>query len=299
MPGDVPDNLPSIDGQEANSNAARLEVRSRVERGEMTLADAEQWAKKLGLQPFAMRPATSTFDPMSVQWWTPLQTAVWIAYHDVEEVRNVSTEFRQHWPVWRAVHTPASRELLRRGSKEYRRGWQIGQARPASFDSFADPDERILEGLFPRDEQSSNADLDKIEQARAELRQALMAGKVRATGIVDGGRRRGVVLSMEWINLTFALNAADVVHHQQGLAYTAVRIDRAAIVKQWPVITPDGAAVLAAFREYVKTNGPPITQRQAVKIAKDIGAKLPRIAVIKLVNVPEFKGKQGRRKKTP
>jgi hypothetical protein len=312
MSADAPDPLPHINGHEAKS--AREEVLSRVAHGEMTPIEAEQWATDRGLQPFVTRPASSTFDPMALQRWTPLQAVVWIAYRDVEEVRNVSTEFRQHWTVWRPntsalalqaidlarIHRKLDGHVLEKQEQARLEDWHVELARPATFASFLDVDLRVTDGLAPHEDKPlTAAEFGKFEAACDALRQALANAEIQSIGIVAGRSCRSEIPSMAWIDLTFARDAADVAHSDHGLTYTGVRIDRAAIMERWPVITPHQAALDAALLEAAEANGGIITYKQAEDIAKQLGANMPRTALRNMVNDLGIKGTQGRRRNMP
>jgi hypothetical protein len=58
--------------------------------------DIEQHALRLG---YRLGPDPS-FDPMSLDYWTPVQAIAWIGF-DIDTVRVVSTEARRKWLRWK------------------------------------------------------------------------------------------------------------------------------------------------------------------------------------------------------
>ena len=276
MPTNSPEGPPHVDGHgTANDIEAQTErVLSRVERGEMTKEDAEGWAKEHDLPPFTGRPDPSTFDPMSSPSWTPLQAVAWIACRDIEEVRNVSSEFRRHWRIWLPGPSPVSASylllLLGAGmTPESLGGSHIEQLPPASFDTFCDPKQRVAEGFAPHEERSSgDAECGKIEQARHELWQALATGKIAATGFIGEAQRRSDIPKIDWTDLTFTLDAPDVVHNLHGLTCTNVRIDSQDILKLWPPLTNRLHRLL---REAAERSGSQLKVEEAVKIVCESG----------------------------
>ena len=299
---------PANDIQKAKSKARKAkQILSRVQRGELTPADAESLAKNKGLPPFSKRPDPAIFDPASSLSWTPLQSVAWIAYRDLEEVRNVSTEFRKHWFIWRS--TPRISELMllqthrriqqRAVNKEEEtrvQNWRIELAGPASFEAFADPRQRLLMGLKPREAPLSiGAEFRKIESARATLWQALTTKDICATGLLDGDRHRSVIPAIEWNDLTFAPDAPDTLYNGQGLAYKKVLLDRSEVLELWQDRQRPGDVLLEAARRSSGT----LTQKVAVKIARETGVYSSRQDVRDELRRLGIAGKQGRRKKPP
>ena len=72
-----------------------------VHDAEMTPEQAEAWAKQRGLPSFTKRPEFSIYDPLKDPIWTILQTYCWIAFRDLERLRDVSPRFRSCWRGWR------------------------------------------------------------------------------------------------------------------------------------------------------------------------------------------------------
>jgi hypothetical protein len=277
MPTNSPKEPPHVDshGTANDIEAQTEEVLSRVESGGMTTDAAEGWANARGLPRFTGRPDPSTFDPMSAPSWTPLQAVAWIAYRDVEEVRNVSTEFRQHWFLWHP-YTSALAASLRRLMSDLRlepegsdQGWHIEKVSQPSFYSFVDPEQRALEGLAAQEEQSSSGDKgSRADQARDELWQALTTGKICATGFIGEAQGRSAIPPIEWTDLTFAFNAPDVVQNLHGLTCTAVSINSQDILKLWPPLTNRLHHLL---RQAAERSGGQLKVEDAMKIVRESG----------------------------
>jgi hypothetical protein len=294
----MPDQLPPRSSQVSRNEGSKQaeEIIARVQRGDITPDDAEQLAKKHGLPPFAGRPPSSTFDPMSSPTWTPLQAIAWIAFRDVDEVRNASPEFRQHCYVWLpgpSSLTPSFLLLARnRGKKSV--GWHMEQMGPPSFSSLADPGQRALEGLATHADKSlGDATTDKVNRAHDDLWAALVTGEIRATGFVGESRQRSVIRSIEWNDLTLDVDADDVVYGHRGLICERVRVNREAILRQWPN-EPTLESVLR--REAKSRKDGRLTQKDAIKIARHAGVYSTREDVRNALSRDELGGKQGRKK---
>ncbi len=283
-------------GAASDAEAQTEEVLSRVERGELTTDAAEGWAKERRRPPFTGRPDPSTFDPRSSLRWTPLQAVAWIAYRDDEEVRNVSTEFRQHWFVWLPGPSPVSASylllLLGAGmTPESLDGSHIEQLPPASFETFCDPKQRVAGGLAAQEEQSSSGDKgSKADQARDELWSALNKREIRATGFIDGRRQRSVIPAIEWNDLEFAPHAPDVVCNRHGLTYKDVRIKSDEILTRWQVRTDYDDPL----REAARLNGGILTRNDAKKILQERQVHLSQRKLAKTLERLKIAAEPGR-----
>jgi hypothetical protein len=84
----------------------RDDLITKVQRGEMTPADAESEAKRLGLRSLASEPDPNDYDPMREPFWTLPMAVAWIAYRTQNAVRNWWDEYRKecwdwHFREWR------------------------------------------------------------------------------------------------------------------------------------------------------------------------------------------------------
>lgn len=66
----------------------RAELIGKAETGQLSVADAETEALRLNLGSLASVPAPDAFDPArEVHWSLPMAVA-WIAYRDIQKVRE-------------------------------------------------------------------------------------------------------------------------------------------------------------------------------------------------------------------
>lgn len=214
------------DGKITSENARRPEeILALVRLGKMTPNEAESWAEREGMPPIAGRPDPSAFDPMTRPSWTPLQAVAWIAYRDVEKVRDASAEFRAQWSVWREVAEPDD------DWTQPKRGSWLEPVPAASFlESFDD---------------------DALAEAKeADLIASLIAGDVTCSGFMNSGGQRVIVPPIQWNDLKFHFGADDValVSMWQStpiasvVHYTDLLIERERVLKLWPAQPPENVA---------------------------------------------------------
>ena len=156
-----------------------------VQHGEMTPADAESEAKRLGLGPFASEPDPNDYSPMREPFWTLPMTVAWIAYRTEDAVRNWWDEYRKEC-FW------------------YFQEWRVG------------PDGPVYQGHFLK--RRSNATLVRLQMADAKrdvahpmsvaeaidvLWQALRSGDLDASGIDEDTGQRVPIPAQQWHDLTW------------------------------------------------------------------------------------------------
>ena len=76
----------------------RGDIADRALRGQITPAQAEAEAKKIGAKPFATKPSPDAFDPMQVAYWDIAMVWAWLASGSADEVREVWNDYRKE--VW-------------------------------------------------------------------------------------------------------------------------------------------------------------------------------------------------------
>jgi hypothetical protein len=92
------ENAPYI--RQAFTPSERDYIIDRVGRGEITREQAEAEAEKIGVGPLASKPDPSTFDPMREAYWSLPMALIWLETESVDEVREVSNDYRRkvwHW----------------------------------------------------------------------------------------------------------------------------------------------------------------------------------------------------------
>jgi hypothetical protein len=75
----------------------RADVLGLALKGLWTAERAEAWAERRGFVPFTERPDPASYDPQEELNWTLPMALIWIATHDINEVREA-------WPEWLNSH---------------------------------------------------------------------------------------------------------------------------------------------------------------------------------------------------
>ena len=127
------------------------------------------------------------------------QAVAWIAYRDVERVRDVTQAFRDHWRIWRdpgpfILFEGATISGCDMGQKDLPkfRGWDLALVPPASFAE-----------LFREENKKS-------VQAAKELQARLISGAIVASGFKDWSGSRVVIPALEWHEMCFDPHSADL-----------------------------------------------------------------------------------------
>ena len=126
--------MESISGDESITverlEALRNELITKAGQGEISAEQAEAEARAGGLPPLASEPHPSKHDPMAQTRWSLLQAIAWIAWRDLDLVREQNSEYRgrcTHW-VLQEWDQP-----IKGGTKFTRRkGWFLEPWRPSS-----------------------------------------------------------------------------------------------------------------------------------------------------------------------
>jgi len=149
----------------------RADVLGLVLKGEWTPDRAEDWAKRLGLPPFAEKPDAAFYDPIKELNWTLCMALIWVASREIDEVREA-------WPEWWEAHsTWREFELHRRPC------WSLGPPRR--------PEDYSRYDGYPVDPRTA------IKQLWRELQ----TGAIVATGVSKSEGFRRVVRPEEWSDL--------------------------------------------------------------------------------------------------
>lgn len=84
----------------------REKLFERAKYGEISGEEADGEAVRLGLSRFSSEPGPGEFRPEDLAHWTLPMAVAWIAYMDLEEVREWSAPYRAecfdwYWQRWR------------------------------------------------------------------------------------------------------------------------------------------------------------------------------------------------------
>ena len=147
----------------------RAHVLGLVLKGEWTPDQAEEWAKLVGLPPFAEKPDAAFYDPIRELNWTLCMALVWVASHDIDEVREI-------WRKWREAHVT----------------WQPNETGGYSLERLQRwPDEKSILRKY----------WDVAGPAVESLWKELETGAIAATGISKREGVRRSIGSLDWCDL--------------------------------------------------------------------------------------------------
>jgi hypothetical protein len=236
----------------------------RVNMGELTPAQAEAEAKRLGmasLQP--PDPNPELFDPTREAQWTLPMAVAWIAYREISAVRNRWEAYRGEFWIWHERRFPDGRP----GSM--RSGWLLGRRGKTTMESVVRATD--AEATAERDPRFSM----KPAEAIKALWDALQSDCFRTTGIDQKSWARVEILPTTWLDLKyFEENGEDEVRpeapHLGGYArYRDVLLPSRVIRGLWrapfaieplrlpPIMPPvgDGYMPLYCAAQWIATEG--------------------------------------------
>jgi hypothetical protein len=156
--------------------------------GELTGDQADAEAKRLGLGSLSKEPGPDKYLPEAEGQWTLVMTIAWIAYRDLDEVRNWSRAYREecwdwHWREWRVGFEGPINS-----------GWFLEQRSKPTL-SMLD----ISSGLDQIEDARSIA--MSTGQAQVALWAALREGLIKASGIDSITGRRVEIAALDWHEL--------------------------------------------------------------------------------------------------
>ena len=211
-----------------------------VQRGEISPADAESEAKRLGLDTLASEPDPNDYDPMREPFWTLPMAVAWIAYRTQDAVRNWWEEYRKQFSIW----------IFRK--------WRVGPDGPVYEGHFLEERPRAtLVRLQMLDAKRDDTDLMSGAEAINELWLATQSGSLEATGIDQETGRRVPIPAEHWHDLTwFEENGRDVIgaepkRSRNTARYDDVIVPAKAVRERWPV----GSTSQFALPELMKPEG--------------------------------------------
>ena len=148
--------------------------------GQLTPQQAEARAQECGLQPLKPKLDPALYDPMEEPDWTLAMARAWIAWGELDLVREVSPRWRQDSHIW---HLRKFREPNKKGGWTERTGWsleQVHKQKPSLQLALLDARQAGETGL------SKSSMRAMIPSAQAELWRRLRDDDLSATVSADG-----------------------------------------------------------------------------------------------------------------
>ena len=207
--------------------ALRDELITAARYGEITPQEAEAKAKAAGLLPLATQPGSEEFNPMGESRWPLVMAIAWIAWRDVQLVKEQGAEYRRLCSYWifRQWNEPKERGGERRAGW-FLEPWHGSTAARLMVDDVAPQ----IECELPQSARLTPT------QAERELWSALAEGKLVAEGF-DRTRTLIEIPTREWSHLILYEEREEDVLKYDALdapAFTRVRFRRQDLVSLWP-----------------------------------------------------------------
>jgi hypothetical protein len=261
------------------SREARRGLYRELESGRTTPEAAEDRARALGLEALTPTLDPAHFDPMSETHWTLAMAVAWVAWADLERVRDCLPRWRERHRSWFwREHVDANSES---GAK-IRGGWFLEQTHkgeaPLLYLSLCEASE-ASEGA-PHNE----AQRVTVHEAKRQLWACLAAGKISATTIYKGAPH--AIPACEWPHLEAGeLGERDALYLRRdawmGLRYDSdVLLPHADLLRLWPTPTakkrgrpPTKGAQVEAGIAKLKREGVDVESMSDKALAKALRAK--------------------------
>jgi len=178
--------------------------------GQMTGEEADAEAEKLGLCTLSQQPGIDEFRPEALSHWTLPMAVAWIAYLDLDEVRQWSAPYCEacfdwHWQRWRVGLDGPIYD-----------GWHLEQRRRPTLS---------LLGLGAALDlaEDSKAFAMSLGDAREALWAALKEGFFTASGIDLESDRRTEIPALDWHELVPVEGRGQTDEVRRGLMGTGYR----------------------------------------------------------------------------
>lgn len=241
-----------------NKQDQREQLFERAKHGEISGDEADVEAIRLGLGSLSSRPGPDAYRPEAEKHWTLPMAVAWIAYLDLDEVRQWSAPFRAEcwhwiWQRWRVGFDGPVHE-----------GWHLEQRSTPSLALLS-----IGEAVDAAEDDVPKA--TSVKQAREALWMALREGFFVSSGIDSQTGRRVEIPALEWHELVPVLGKGErdeVRHGLLGHGYSDVLLPSAAILGFWrkpvastlrlpPLIRPDGDGYMPLYcaAQWIATKG--------------------------------------------
>jgi hypothetical protein len=268
--------------------ASRDDLIDAVENGRMSPEEADAEALQLGLEPLLLKPDPAAYDPMRVQFWTPVMSVAWILWRTPDKVRQAWADYVAQCRQWRFHRWSVELEGVTQ------EGYRLEEYDPPSLVRlrFAEAAEDVVEG-GARSKQAS------VAQAQVEFFDSLRTGALTATGLpFPEGGRRAEIPTAQWADLHY-VNSSQEDRFVQNRAfpsggYRLVLLAREQVVKLWKpmpprlplelpsIVRPDGAGYMTVFHAllWIATRGgaEALEPGDADRWHAAFGALMPEIA---------------------
>lgn len=203
----------------------------QVRRGEITPNQAEQEAKKLGLEPFETEPKPCDFDPDKMHWWSLPMAIAWIAWRNSASVREHCAEYREECRIF----VVGSWNVPINGGTEFARidGHELKTLGPSTVARLS-----LVETYLTSTKTLPPTTQMTVAEAEKELLAALAAGRITAIAKDAAGLPVEIPLR-EWPYLElFEEGQADVLKHNaldRMPAFSDIKLAADAIKQIWSI----------------------------------------------------------------
>jgi hypothetical protein len=171
-------------------------------------------------------------------------------------------------------------------------GWGISRVGPASFFNLLHGELKPCPSLEEAENESKYL---KIPLAIEALKDRLVSGDFAASGLAKGGGPRVSIPAIEWNDLIFRSEGADIAGTNKEVRYEGVLLLRDDILEHWGKRTTLEIVLLEAANQ----SGGILSQTGAEEAAKTHGVFSSRNKVRDALKRLNIAGKQGRKAKTP
>ncbi len=242
----------------AKQQAQKDVLFERAKHGKITGDEADAEAIRLGLGSLSRKPGPDEFRPEALTRWTLPMTIAWIAYLDLEEVREWSAPYREEcfhwiWQRWRVGLDGLVHE-----------GWHLEQR--------SKPTLTLLGISSTYDVVEGGKQLAmSIGEAQEALWMALREGFFSASGIDNETGRRVEIPPLDWHELVPVQGHGGVDEVRRGLlgtGYREVLFPTVAVRGFWrrqperqysipPIMPPEGEGYMPLFcaAQWIATKG--------------------------------------------
>lgn len=236
----------------------RDQLFDRAKYGEISGEQADAEAIRLGLGSLSRTPAKDTFRPEALGHWTLPMAVAWIAYLDLDDVREWSAPYRAecrdwHWQRWRVGFDGPVHE-----------GWHLEERSKPTLALLS------LGAIYDKVAEGKPLSMS-IGDAQEALWMALREGFFLATGIDTETGRRVEIPALEWHELVPVQTKGEQDEVRRGLlghGYRDVLFPVAPLRGYWrkiepptytlpPVMPPTGFGYMPLFRaaQWIATEG--------------------------------------------
>ncbi len=210
----------------------------RVAEGDLTYAQAEAEAERLGIGPLHRQPDSAAFDPMQEPFWSLTMVVAWISLRTKAAVREVWDDYRSACEDWHS-------EFYRSGpdSPVKAHVW-IEARRPANLGLLAisEVHSKVFDSADP---------IQSVADAKWNLWRALQAGAISSSGISSASGIREPIAPVMWCDLHAFVGRDNRDYLMTdptgltGLRYDALRFPSHQVVTVWPGKLDKDAPILS------------------------------------------------------